>query len=199
MILDSTMGREIWLRDVTENNVRHVRLLNSVLFPIRYDQKFYTDILQAGEFAKLVYYGDYSTINDELSPIGSVCCRREFIHEMPIMHHDLVIPSTSITTSTSLCLPIEKTPSYRVYIMTLGVLAPYRRLGIGSILLRYILDQCMKDESIKYIYLHVQANNKDALKFYEKFGFQIIHMIPDYYRNIQPSDAYELRKHTYCT
>jgi N-alpha-acetyltransferase 50 len=189
--MDSKMRSGIWLSDITEKNVRHVRLLNCVLFPIRYDQKFYTEILQAGEFAKLVYYGDSDENEDLLSPIGAVCCRREQAHVPPSVQDPPIFPNL---TTSSLFPLVDGKISYHVYIMTLGVLAPYRRLGIGSVLLQHILDQCAKDKSIKKIYLHVQTSNMEALKFYEKVGFHIINIVPNYYRNIQPSDAYELCK-----
>ncbi|KAI3692926.1 hypothetical protein L6452_32751 [Arctium lappa] len=43
-----------------------------------------------------------------------------------------------------------------VYIMTLGVLAPYRGLGIGRKLLNHVIDLCSK-QNIGEIYLHVQT------------------------------------------
>lgn len=43
------------LASVTPNNLGTVRKLNSVLFPIKYSEKFYSDILlpEAEEFCKL--------------------------------------------------------------------------------------------------------------------------------------------------
>ncbi|KAF2575826.1 hypothetical protein F2Q70_00006303 [Brassica cretica] len=81
----------------------------------------------------------------------------------------------------------------RVYIMTLGVLAPYRGIGIGSKLLNHVLDICTK-QNISEIYLHVQTNNEDAIKFYKKFGFEITDTIQDYYINIEPRDCYVVTK-----
>ncbi|KAL9376280.1 hypothetical protein Peur_030400 [Populus x canadensis] len=81
----------------------------------------------------------------------------------------------------------------RVYIMTLGVLAPYRRLGIGTKLLNHVLDLCSK-QNISEIYLHVQTNNEDALNFYKKSGFEITDTIQNYYTNITPPDCYLLTK-----
>ncbi|KAG8051392.1 hypothetical protein GUJ93_ZPchr0001g31774 [Zizania palustris] len=80
-----------------------------------------------------------------------------------------------------------------VYIMTLGVLAPYRGLGIGSKLLNCVLDLCEKQD-VPEIYLHVQTNNDDAISFYKKFGFEITKTIEKYYKNIMPPDCYVLTK-----
>jgi N-alpha-acetyltransferase 50 len=190
---------KIWLDDVNQHNVHNLRLLNSVLFPMKYDQKFYNEVLQAGEFAKLVYYGD-GGVEDQNVPIlvGAVCCRREYLqngdstvirksfHVVPQPRQTINFPDGQITGSTVF--------SYRLYIMTLGVLAPYRRLGIGSMLLRHILNESIQESTIRDIYLHVQINNNEALRFYEKFGFQITSLVPHYYRTIKPSAAYELCK-----
>nr|KJB23706.1 hypothetical protein B456_004G110900 [Gossypium raimondii] len=83
----------------------------------------------------------------------------------------------------------------RVYIMTLGVLAPYRGLGIGTRLLNHVLDLCSK-QKIPEIYLHVQTNNEDAINFYKKFGFEITETIKNYYTNIDPPDCFVLTKFT---
>lgn len=40
-------------------------------------------------------------------------------------------------------------------------------------MLNHLLRQCEKDPKITSIYLHVQVSNDAALKFYEKFGFEI--------------------------
>ncbi|GMH10826.1 hypothetical protein Nepgr_012667 [Nepenthes gracilis] len=87
----------------------------------------------------------------------------------------------------------KESGAIRVYIMTLGVLAPYRGLGIGTMLLNHVLDLCTK-QSISEIYLHVQTNNEDAINFYKKFGFEITDTIQNYYTNITPPDCYVLTK-----
>lgn len=107
----------------------------------------------------------------------------------------------------SVCCRIEKEANgdKKLYIMTLGCLDAYRRLGVGmslgvnlylrtlsilpnletrcclltlicrpgTLMLNHILKQCEKDGKITEVFLHVQADNDAALKFYEKFGFTI--------------------------
>ncbi|CAD5206555.1 unnamed protein product [Bursaphelenchus okinawaensis] len=82
----------------------------------------------------------------------------------------------------------------KLYIMTLGTLAPYRRLGIGSMLLNHVFSLCEKDKGIKSVTLHVQINNESALDFYQKFGFQKSGVAENYYKRIEPSSAYILEK-----
>uniref|UniRef100_A0A8R1DEW0 N-terminal methionine N(alpha)-acetyltransferase NatE n=1 Tax=Caenorhabditis japonica TaxID=281687 RepID=A0A8R1DEW0_CAEJA len=80
-----------------------------------------------------------------------------------------------------------------LYIMTLGTLAAYRQIGIGTVLIDYVLKLCKMLKEIKTVYLHVQVNNKSAVRFYEKHGFTNDGIIEEYYR-IEPRDAYLLLK-----
>eukprot|EP00050_Salpingoeca_kvevrii_P016865 m.59381 g.59381 ORF g.59381 m.59381 type:complete len:113 (-) comp7218_c0_seq1:356-694(-) len=95
-----------------------MRLLNKVLFPVSYNEKFYKDALELGEFARLAFFDDVI--------VGAVSCR--------------------VDTKDN-----ERT----LYIMTLGCLAPYRRLGVGSVMLHHILKVAEKDSSLKAIRLWV--------------------------------------------
>jgi len=78
--------------------------------------------------------------------------------------------------------------------MTLGCLAPYRRLGIGTVMLHHVLKVCEQDGNFDNVFLHVQVNNEGAIKFYEKFGFEIVEQKQNYYKRIEPADAYVLQK-----
>ena len=60
------------------------------------------------------------------------------------------------------------------YIMTITVLKPYRRYGVGSALLKQAIKDCMEARNVKEMTLHVQSNNEQALKFYAKHGFEIV-------------------------
>ena len=37
-------------------------------------------------------------------------------------------------------------------------------------------------------------NNEGAIKFYEKFGFEIVERKQNYYKRIEPADAFVLQK-----
>jgi len=150
------VGR-IELGDVTPHNIKLLRRLNQVIFPVSYNDKFYKDVLEAGELAKLAYYNDIV--------VGAVCCR--------------------IDTSEN---------SRRLYIMTLGCLAPYRRLGIGSKMVEHVLSIVERDGSLDSIFLHVQVNNEGAIDFYKRFGFEIVETKEHYYKRIEPADAHVLQK-----
>jgi len=81
---------------LTEKNIGQLKLLNTVVFPVNYNDTFYRDLLNDPALTRLALF------NDVL--VGAVCCRVE-----------------NKTSGTG----------KRLYIMTLGVLAPYRKRQIG--------------------------------------------------------------------
>ncbi|KAG8712436.1 hypothetical protein FRC09_019880, partial [Ceratobasidium sp. 395] len=115
----------------------------------------------------------------------------------------------------AVCSRIEKgqrSDEACVYIMTMGVLAPYRSLGLGSMALRQVftaasnyntaLASAPKSQSssttstfnpsqrkITSFYLHVHVPNTDARTFYERFGFIEKEKIVGYYRKLGASDG----------
>ncbi|VDP04903.1 unnamed protein product [Soboliphyme baturini] len=133
MILSSA---RLELGDITHHNVKQLKRINQIVFPVSYNDRFYKDILEANQLAKFAYFNDIV--------VGAVCCR------------------------------VSVTDGHRkMYIMTLGCLPAYRRLGLG---------------------LHVQINNEGALEFYKKFDFKVVEMAHNYYKRIEPADAYVLEK-----
>ncbi|KAH7322282.1 acyl-CoA N-acyltransferase [Rhizoctonia solani] len=147
----------ISLASLTPNNLGTLRKLNSVLFPIRYSEKFYREVLEPelDEFCKLIYYNDV--------PVGAVCSRIE---------------------------RAQRPGEACVYIMTMGVLAPYRGLGLGSMALRQIFKAAANlNRKITSFYLHVHVPNTDARTFYERFGFVERERIAGYYRKLGSTDG----------
>lgn len=58
----------------------------------------------------------------------------------------------------AVCCRLEsKDNEKKLYIMTLGVIAAYRRFGVGGMLLNYVLELCDRDPAIKSVVLHVQV------------------------------------------
>jgi ribosomal protein S18 acetylase RimI-like enzyme len=146
---------------LNSNNLGTVRKLNSVLFPIKYSEKFYQEIVlaEAEDFCKLIYYNDV--------PVGTICCRLE-----------------------------SKDNKTKLYLMTMGVLAPYRSRCLGSQGLDLILASAAARgrPKIDKIYLHVQTSNVGAKRFYERHGFREVEVHKNYYKKIEPHDAWVLEK-----
>ncbi|PAV60242.1 hypothetical protein WR25_07118 [Diploscapter pachys] len=60
---------DIQLGDITHHNVLQLRRLNQAVFPVTYNDKFYTEVISAGELAKYAYFNDVV--------VGAVCCRAD--------------------------------------------------------------------------------------------------------------------------
>jgi len=148
------------LGTLTDKNVKLVKLLNGVAFPVSYNENVYEEILQHPDYGRLAYYNDVM--------VGAICCRVE----------------KGGTNGHA---------AKRLYIMTLGVLEKYRRHGVATQLMEYVLKKLETETDIEAVYLNVQTSNSAAIAFYEKFGFKNVKTAENYYRaNIDPPHAYVL-------
>jgi ribosomal protein S18 acetylase RimI-like enzyme len=50
------------------------------------------------------------------------------------------------------------------------------------------------ENAVRKVYLHVQVNNDAAVAFYKKHGFQVVQTDKDYYKDVEPRDAFVLEK-----
>jgi len=66
------------------------------------------------------------------------------------------------------------------HITNIAVKAEYRRKGIGSRLIDYMV-KTAKEKGAKYMYLEVRKSNKDAYQLYIKKGFIINGVRKNYY------------------
>jgi len=73
---------------------------------------------------------------------------------------------------------------------------PYRSRGVGSQVMKALIDSVTQSRSPKIdrIYLHVQVSNTAGKAFYERHGFKEAGLHKDYYKKIEPRDAWVLEK-----
>ena len=102
-------------------------------------------MLEAGELAKLAYFNDIV--------VGAVCCRVDMQGAGRKVFVSFLINFTFLMKFFCTLTPF---PS-QLYIMTLGCLAPYRRLGIGTRMLEHVLNIVKEDGNYTSIFLHVQV------------------------------------------
>ena len=125
------------------------------------------DVLDAGELAKLAFFNDIV--------VGAVCCRVDTSNTGKKVRERGCCQHPGLSTSSP-------NNQFQLYIMTLGCLAPYRRLGIGTKMLEHVLNVVKEDGNFTSIFLHVQINNESAIEFYKKFGFNIVETKEQYYK-----------------
>ena len=154
--------------EVGTTNVAELEKINLALFPIKYPPQVYQDIVTCSGVSFL------ATIDDDRGPgaaartIGGVACRLE---------KDAKVDG-----------PI-------LYIITLGVLAPWRNAGLGSALLERVLRTVREAlPEVVLARLHVQINNSEARDFYAKLGFSCLGVSKLYYKRLEPPDAWVLAR-----
>ncbi|KAJ1731887.1 hypothetical protein LPJ61_002309 [Coemansia biformis] len=154
-------------------SLSRVRNLNTVLFPVRYTGSFYKSLLLPEQFARLAFYNG--------ACVGTITCRKQ-----PLGFADSpTAPHTGYGAPPAV--------DFEMYMMTLGVLAPYRRLGIAQGLLDSAVEAAAADQTVRRIVLHVQIDNDDALRFYHRRGFTTLRMVERYYKALEPPHAYLLQ------
>jgi len=78
------------------------------------------------------------------------------------------------------------------HVVSIGILPSYRRLGIGSGLMKKAMDALKNIYECVEVYLEVRVSNNTAIKFYEKLGFTIDRVIKGYYKDGE--DAYVMSR-----
>lgn len=131
---------------VIDKNIEQLRILNNTVYPIKYKEKVYEQVLKRGpEFSSFAIFNDIA--------VGSYSCRIE-----------------------------KHNGQDSVYVMLLGVLPRYRKLGIGKQLMDQVFEVAKKHHVTK-CHLHVQDTNEAAIKFYESLGFKTVEKLIDFYNN----------------
>ena len=66
------------------------------------------------------------------------------------------------------------------HIMSIAVNQNYRKMGVGSNMLKYLINNVTNKCDTMTLYVHVE--NKNAILFYLKNNFKIIKKLPNYYQ-----------------
>jgi ribosomal-protein-alanine N-acetyltransferase len=77
---------------------------------------------------------------------------------------------------------------YTSEIYNIAVDGGHRRLGVGSMLMRTVVDRS-REQRARRVILEVRKSNQDAIRFYSGFGFRVSGERRNYYSN-PPEDAF---------
>ena len=89
-----------------------------------------------------------------------------FLSSFEVGHKGLICKKDNLTIGFIIFSPI----SPEAHILSISVRNEMQSKGIGTLLLKSMLDQC-KVMNYKKIFLEVRVSNEKAINFYEKFGF----------------------------
>jgi ribosomal protein S18 acetylase RimI-like enzyme len=132
-----------------------LRHLNSMLLPVYYGDRLYRDVLQSPRTCKLASYGRL--------PVGAITSRIEPLQSSYLweLRHEMNATIPPDSTASSDTSPASTPGSswtfkasylsanlsqagyqeYHMYVMTIGVLPTYRRLGIGRSLVESLIQE----------------------------------------------------------
>ncbi|KAI9701237.1 MAG: hypothetical protein M1836_001906 [Candelina mexicana] len=190
---------ELSIEPCTPTHLPSLKRINALLLPIRYPEKFYTEIISSPETASLTRVAIWrptrsanrkhsSTKNTESGRIVDLVPT-----PTPAENEGKVIGSIRCRLEHGPTPPTQ--PSIReVYIQTLTLLAPYRGLGIGTALLNTIVQEAVTQHGATSLYAHVWEKNEEALDWYTKRGFEVGDAVEGYYRKLKPGGAKVVRR-----
>ena len=106
-----------------------------------------------------------------------------FLSSFEVGHKGLICKHNSEIIGFIIFSPINP----EAHILSISVIKKIQSKGVGTLLLRSMLDQC-KAMNYKKIFLEVRTSNLQAINFYQKFGF-IKDAIRDNYYTDNSEDA----------
>ena len=99
-----------------------------------------------------------------------------FLSSFEVGHKGLICKKDNLMIGFIIFSPI----SPEAHILSISVRNEMQSKGIGTLLLKSMLDQC-KVMNYKKIFLEVRVSNEKAINFYEKFGFSKDAIRSNYY------------------
>ncbi|KAF8449936.1 hypothetical protein BGX38DRAFT_517758 [Terfezia claveryi] len=165
----------------TPAHLASLKRLNSLLLPVNYPELFYHEILTDADAAAVSRLSWWSHIC-----VGGIRGKVEDID------------SEGRSSGGSEAEGGKR--KVRVYIMTLGVLSPFRGVGVGGKLMEWLLNggdgrgKDGREWEVVEVYAHVWEANDEALEWYRRRGFVVGEdVVHGYYRKLRPNGAKVVR------
>ena len=179
---------KIIYKPLTEANLQEIKNLHKEWFPIEYDDDYFKKIFINKSLSYFTIGAFYNletenNTNKEII-IGMALCEYRPVTDYFIKHTSreaIKEINDNIDFNEEVSSYLKCQDYNCVYIMTIGVLDEYRKLHIGSSLIKKIIDVALQDNLCVGIYLDVISYNNTAMIFYEKNGFKKITTIKNYY------------------
>lgn len=120
-------------------------------------------------------------IDQECFPPGIAYSRRELAQFMKLRGAFTLVAETTSKKIAGFIVA-QKHPRGMGHVVTIDVLAPYRRSGLGSLMMKQV-ETRVQDAGCDAMFLETAVDNLPAIKFYERFGYVIVKELPRYYPN----------------
>lgn len=192
---------------VTDAHIPALRRINALLLPVNYTDSFYKAILdpaQSGLFSRAILFRDgagdvaAAASSSPAAPkvVGGIVCRLE---PSPF---DPATGAYSPDLARRAHARVSPPDSRVLYVQSLGVLAPYRGLGLAAAAVEGVFDAVRavaadargNGLNIGWVYAHVWTENHDALEWYARRGFERDVRLENYYFKLQPGSAWVMKR-----
>ncbi|XP_065193290.1 N-alpha-acetyltransferase 60-like [Sycon ciliatum] len=161
---DDSSIRDLTIRALEPCDAQDVKLVCNQLFPIDYTDEWFENICSSARFFTLAVF-----VNGRL--IGLLVA--EIRHHSKInLEDDGLLGSFFPDTAQA------------AYIMSLGVLQPYRRHRLASTLLDHLLQYLTSGDrvdTVRCVFLHTMSDNTAAISFYYRHHFRQHRLLKEYY------------------
>ncbi|KAK8851704.1 acyl-CoA N-acyltransferase [Apiospora arundinis] len=170
----------ITISPILPSHIPSLRRITARLLPVRYSDSFYaalSDPDSSGAFSRVLLWTDDG--DDKPTVIGGLVCRPERLYQ-PRPDEPFVdaIPNA-------------------LYVQSLVLNEPYRRLGLAGALLNEVSGLAARDPrwACRTVCAHVWTQNTEGMAWYVARGFSRIDPPVDaYYRMLTPNDAWIVRR-----
>ncbi|KAL9249105.1 Histone acetyltransferase MCC1-like protein [Drosera capensis] len=157
----------ITFRPIRPSDLEVLEELHRDLFPIGYEPEFFHNVVNGNDIVSwgVVDHSRPNYLGDQL--IGFVTAKIFLAKESEIS--DLIRCDSSSVDQTL------------VYILTLGVVGSYRKLGIASALIKEVIKYASSIPTCRAVYLHVISYNAPAIHLYRKMSFTCVRCLYGFY------------------
>lgn len=153
-------------RKVARDDVQGIKDLHIECFPIRYEDVFFENVCNGKGFKNVQLFTLVAVDTESSSIVG--CILGQFVN-------------SEKSDDGGFFSEIRDPARDVFYILTLGLRKEYRRSGIGTALLLLSIKHAGKNPDCGAVYLHVIHDNKPAINFYERNGFNFLRELDEFY------------------
>jgi len=122
-------------------------------------------------------------IDQACFPPGIAYSRRELAYYMSLRGtFTLVAEASTQTQEIGGFIVGKKHPRGMGHIITIDIVASFRRAGLGSLLMN-AAEQRFKKAGCHVVVLETAVDNESAIAFYKRLGYFVVKTIPRYYHN----------------
>ncbi len=108
--------------------------------------------------------------------------QQRFLKELDSNNIYLVAEVEGVIVGTASVTSISKIRLAHNGSLGISVLKKYNNCGIGSELMTNILKQVQEQSNLESIFLEVRSDNLAAVSLYEKYGFEKVGILPQYFK-----------------